>query len=431
MGRETRGGGMLELNAQFPEKTGFLFEPHRYKVMYGGRGSAKSHSAARALLLLGMSSKHRILCTREVQQSIKDSVHKLLGDMIVNLGLQNHYEILETVIRGRNGTEFIFSGLANQTVASIKSMEGCTRVWCEEAQSISKRSWDILIPTVRADGSEIWLTFNPELSSDETYCRFVVDPPDDCVSVKMDYLDNPWFPSVLEKERLRCKQLDPEGYENIWEGKCKPAVVGAIYYKEVSAAESNGQFCNVPYDPLLKVHVVMDIGWNDSLSVAFVQKLRSEVRVIDYIEDDHLTLDQLSADMKEKRYNWGKVWLPHDGFSGDLKSGGKSVYDLMGKLGWDCCTRDEITEMDVEPGIKVARMAFGQAYFDKTRCARLIQCLKRYRRRVNKSTQEASSPEHDEFSHGADCFRYICVNVDKMKNEKAGGKLDRKGVFFR
>jgi len=402
--------------ADYPAKLQFLFKPMRFKVARGGRGSAKSWSFARALLQMGAAKPLRILCTREVQKSIKDSVHKLLSDQVQALGYGSHYEVLTTEIRGRNGTLFIFSGLADQTVESIKSFEGIDIVWCEEGQAISKRSWDILIPTIRKDNSEIWVSYNPELESDETHQRFTINPPDDCYSVLVNYHDNPWFPQVLEKERLRCLRDDPEAYDNIWEGKCKPAVVGAIYFKEVAKAEENDQISRVPYDPMLSVHVVMDIGWNDSLSVAFVQRLRSEVRVIDYIEDDHLTLDQLSADMKEKRYNWGKVWLPHDGFSGDLKSGGKSVYDILTKLGWSCATRDDITEMGIEPGIKVARMMFGQTYIDKVKCKRLVECLKRYRRRVNRSTNEASSPEHDEFSHGADCFRYICVNAEKMKN---------------
>ncbi len=420
-----------EERARIIPKLAFLYQPMRYKVARGGRGAGKSWEYARALLKLAVKRPLRILCTREVQKSIKDSVHKLLSDQIERMGYGDKYQILENEIRGTNGTLFIFAGLHDQTVESIKSFEGIDICWCEEAQAITKRSWSVLIPTIRKDGSEIWISYNPELESDETHQRFTINPPDDCISVLINYDDNPCFPEVLEKERIRCKRDDPDGYENIWEGKCKPAVVGAIYYKEVARAEEAGQICNLPYDPMLKVHIVMDIGWNDSLSVAFVQKIRSEVRIIDYIEDDHLTLDQLSADMKDKRYNWGKVWLPHDGFSGDLKSGGKSVYDLMKKLGWDVATRDEITEMDVEPGIKITRMMFGQLYIDRKKCERLIECLKRYRRRVNNSTQEESTPLHDEFSHGADCARYICINAENMRNEKTGSKLDLTGVFFR
>ena len=128
------------MTIKFPEKLGYLFEQYRYKVAFGGRGSAKSWSYARALLLLGTQHKLRILCTREVQKSIKDSVHKLLGDQIQALGLGQFYEVLENEIRGENGTEFTFAGLANHTVESIKSYEGVDIVWVEEAQTVEKRS---------------------------------------------------------------------------------------------------------------------------------------------------------------------------------------------------------------------------------------------------------------------------------------------------
>lgn len=431
---------MARVACEFPEKLQFLFTPMRYKAARGGRGSSKSWSFARALLILGVQRPLRILCTREIQKSIKDSVHKLLSDQIQSLGLGHLYQVLDTEIRGSNGTLFIFAGLAQHTVESIKSYEGIDVCWIEEGQTITKHSLSILIPTIRKDppggpfgqGSEIWISYNPELETDEVHQQFTVNKPDNCISVLVNYSDNPWFPEVLEKERIRCLHDDPDGYENIWEGKCKPAVVGAIYYKQVATAEANGQFCNLPYDPLLKVHIVFDIGWNDSLTVSFVQRLRSEIRIIDYIEDDHLTLDQLSAEMYDKRYNWGKVWLPHDGFSGDLKSGGKSVYDILTKLGWKCATREEINEMDVEPGIKLVKMTWGQIYIDKVKCKRLIECAKRYRRRVDRSTLETRAPAHDEYSHGADNIRYICVNAELMKNESMGTrKPDMRGVHRR
>lgn len=401
--------------ADYPEKLQFLFSPMRYKVARGGRGSAKSWSFARALLQMAAAKPLRILCTREVQKSIKDSVHKLLSDQVQKMGYGGHYEVLATEIRGKNGSQFIFSGLADQTVESIKSFEGIDIVWCEEAQAISKRSWDILVPTIRKDGSEIWISYNPELDTDPTHERFTLNPPDDCISVLVNYSDNPWFPQVLEKERLRCKMLDPQGYENIWEGKCKPAVVGAIYYNEVAAAELNGQICNVPYDPMLKVHVVFDLGWNDSMSISLVQRIRSEIRIIRYIEDSHKTLDWYSAELKKLNYNWGKVWLPHDGFSRDFKSG-KSTEEILKALGWNVATREEIVELGLEEGIKATRLTFRQMYFDKTNTERLVQCVKRYRRNINQQTQEASTPRHDEFSHGADNLRYIAINAEKMTN---------------
>jgi phage terminase large subunit len=409
------------MNVDFPAKLDFLLTKKiRYKGARGGRGSAKSWSFAQALLILGSSKKLRILCTREVQKSIKQSVHKLLKDQIERLNLSSFYQVLENEIRGANGTEFSFSGLSDQTVDSIKSFEGCDIVWVEEAQSVSKRSWKTLIPTIRKEDSEIWLSFNPELESDETYDRFVTNAPEDCLIVEMNYTDNKWFPEVLEKERLHALATLPKAeYENIWEGKCMPAVVGAIYYEEVAHAESEQRIRNVPYDPMLKVHVVFDLGWNDSMAISLVQKQGSELRIIEYIEDSHKTLDHYSAELKKKNYNWGKMYLPHDGRNKDFKTG-KSAEEIMQTLGWDVAITPN---MSIEDGIRITRMTFRRIYMDKDKCSRLVQCAKRYRRSINQQTNEPGAPLHDEWSHGSDNLRYVCINAESMTNETWGGTL--------
>lgn len=409
--------------AKFPDKLAFLFKPARYKVAHGGRGSGKSWGFARALLIQAAAEPLRILCTREIQKSIKDSVHKLLSDQIQDLGLGDFYEVLETAIRGKNGSEFAFAGLQSHTINSIKSFEGVDRVWIEEGQAVTKRSWDVLIPTIRKPGSEVWVTYNPELETDETHQRFCMNPPPGAVVVQMNYIDNPWFPPELEAERRHCKLTNPVDYDNIWEGKCKPAVAGAIYYHEVAKAEDEGRICNVPYDPMLKVHVVFDIGWNDAMSISLVQRQSSALNIIENIEDSHKTLEWYSNELKKKQLNWGKVFLPHDGFSKNVQTG-KSSAEILTALGWEVVPRDQIVEMSIEEGIRLTRMTFSRMYMDKTKCARLIQCAKRYRRSINQQTNEPGAPLHDEWSHGADNLRYICVNAEAMTNEDWGGSLN-------
>jgi phage terminase large subunit len=189
----------MELNVEFPEKLEFLFEPSRYKVLYGGRGSGKSWGVARALLVIGLQKSIRVLCAREFQNSISDSVHALLADQIKSMGLEDFYTVQNTSIFGANGTEFLFAGLKHN-ITKIKSFEGVDIAWIEEAQTTSKSSWDTLIPTIRKEGSEIWITFNPELDTDETYKRFVVSPPSQAVTQKVNWSDNHWFPKVLQEE---------------------------------------------------------------------------------------------------------------------------------------------------------------------------------------------------------------------------------------
>ena len=401
------------IEAKFPPKLKPLFSQARYKVAYGGRGSGKSWSFAKALLILGASCPTRILCAREVQKSIKQSVHTLLSDQIQFLGLGNFYTVLETEIRGANGTHISFSGLASHTVDTLKSFEGADICWCEEAQTISKKSWDILIPTIRKEKSEIWISFNPELDSDETYKRFVLNPPPNSVVMEVNYSDNPWFPEVLEQERNHCQLTNKEDYPVIWEGKCRTSVAGAIYAHEVDAALRDGRVCNVPYDPKLKVHTIWDLGWNDSMAIILAQKVRSELRVIDYMEDSHRTLDWYVAELQKNNYNWGTDWLPHDGAHKDYKTG-KSAEEMLKAFG----RKVKITpNIGIENGIKAGRIAFQQTYFDKTKSARLIECLKRYKRSVNITTNEPGAPVHDEYSHGADVWRYLSIVAEKLGNE--------------
>lgn len=207
------------MNYELPENlVYFLTDKARYKVAYGGRGSGKSWTVARCLILLAMQSKVRILCTRQLQTSIKDSVHKLLSDSIDLLGLTPFFDITRDAIRCQNGSEFIFKGIQNN-INEIKSIEGINYCWVEEAQSVSNESWTVLIPTIRTENSEIWVTFNPDREEDATYQRFIVNPPPDALIKLVNYDSNPWFPDVLRNEMEYDKSVDYGKYEHIWLGK--------------------------------------------------------------------------------------------------------------------------------------------------------------------------------------------------------------------
>lgn len=408
----------MATRAEFPEKLAGLFQPSRYKFIRGGRGSGKSWGVARALLIQGAQSPQRILCAREVQKSIKQSVHQLLSDQIKALGLESFYRVLETEIRGLNGTLILFNGLSDMTADSIKSFEGCTRVWIEEAHTITRRSLTILIPTIRAEGSEIWATYNPELESDEIHQMAVVNPPPGTMSIEMNYHDNPWFPAVLEQERLHAQatMIDAD-YQHIWEGRCKPAVEGAIYFGEVASAEAAGRFGRVPYDPMLKAHAIWDLGWNDSMSIIIAQRAASEIRIIDYIEDSHRPLPDYVTQLTGRGLNWGKDWLPHDGFAKRHQTG-KSDSEVLEALGRSV---ERVENIEVEAGIRTARLVFPRIWFnlESEGVKRLVECLKRYRRNVSAKTGEPGNPLHDEYSHGADAFRYLCLVADKLGNQSA------------
>lgn len=202
---------------KLPEAFADLVKPARYKCYYGGRGSGKSHSIAAALLLIGASKPIRVLCCREVQRSIRDSVKRLLDDKIEAFGLSNFYTSTDTEVRGKNGTLFVFAGLRTNP-DSIKSMEGIDIAWVEEAHAISQRSLDFLIPTIRKPGSELIFSWNPDQETNPIEV-FRASPPPDCVLRKVSWRDNPWFPDVLKREMEWDKGRDPEKYAHVWEGE--------------------------------------------------------------------------------------------------------------------------------------------------------------------------------------------------------------------
>ncbi|MFD0707493.1 PBSX family phage terminase large subunit [Photorhabdus akhurstii] len=204
----------------------------RWRWTYGGRGGGKSVEIARALVLLGAIEPMTILCAREFQNSINDSVLALLEAQIIDLGLSHFYKVKNNEIEGWNGTRFTFKGLRNN-IQSIKSMHGIKICWVEEAQTVLQDSWDILGPTVRANKSEVWVSFNPREEEDLTYklmTRHHEDPPDGGVIIrKVNYCDNAFFPDVLRQEMEYCKRIDYEAYEHIWLGLPKALSEAVIF----------------------------------------------------------------------------------------------------------------------------------------------------------------------------------------------------------
>ena len=403
---------------QFPEKLAGLFGTSRYFVAYGGRGGVKSWSFGRAALLQGAEKPMRVLCAREVQKSIKDSVHQLLCDQTKLLGLDGFYRWTRDEIVGTNGTKFIFSGLSDQTATSIKSFEGIDLCWVEEAHTVTRKSWDILVPTIRKPGSRIWVSFNPELDTDETYTRFVESPPEGAETVFVNYADNPWFPDVLEAERkefLRQVALGKrtqDDYDNIWEGKCRAAVQGAIYANEVAALQLGKRYCPVPYDPTLPVHRVWDLGWNDAMVVGMWQRSPMGLMLIDSLITSHTTYSDVVAALNQRKYRWGHDFLPHDGKHKNPQTG-ESAETLLRKLG---CDPREVPDVGIEAGIKAVRQQFGRIWMDHMAGDNrlVLNALKRYRRAINSTTNEPGPPLHDENSHAADMVRYAVVSAEQM-----------------
>lgn len=412
---------MSARRVEIPAKLLPLFQQHRYKVIHGGRGSAKSWSVARALVSLAASRPLRVLCARETQKSIQESVHRLLKDQITLLGLDGFFEVQETRILGKNGSDFQFAGIRQQGVANLKSFEGVDVCWVEEAHVVTKRSWDVLIPTIRKPGSEIWITFNPELDTDETYERFVLNPPPDSWVCEINYNDNPWFGAELEAERAHMQARDPIGYRNIWEGQPRAAVEGAIYAAEIDRLQREGRFTRVSHDPMLKVHTVWDLGWNDQTVILMVQRAASEIRIIGVYIARFTTYDEDIQELRKLPYRWGKDWMPHDARAKTKSSGGKSAEEIVTGLGRSV----EIVPTEfIETGIKYVRDVFPRLWVD-TGCSEWLNALKRYRRVISADGKRTGEPAHDDASHGADALRYLAIVADRLSNEDwQAGKIN-------
>jgi phage terminase large subunit len=401
--------------AEFPRKLQGLFTPARYKIYYGGRGGAKSWGIARALLVLGAQKPLRILCARELQTSIKDSVHKLLSDQITALNMGALYEIQQSTIKGSNGTEILFCGLKSN-VTQIKSFEGVDVCWIEEAQTVSKTSWNVLIPTIRKDGSEIWVSFNPELEEDETYQRFVVKPPTGAIVERINWSDNPWFPQVLSAEKDALQERDHAAYLNVWEGHCRRSVDGAIFAGELEVAEVEGRIGAVKYDPSKPVHRIWDLGWADNVAIWFLQMVGMEYRLIRYIEGNQKTMAQWLAECQQFGYLYDTDWLPHDAQAKTLAANGRSIEEIVRGAGAKVRI---IPRTSIVSSIEAAKNLFRNCYFDRENCADGIACLRHYQYDVDPDTKLRSrEPLHNWASHGADAFRMMGLMVQEPRKAR-------------
>ena len=431
--------------AQFPEKLQCLFVPKRLKVLYGGRGAGRSWGVARALLILGSNRPIRVLCAREFQNSITDSVHKVLADQIEALGLSDFYDVQAARIVGKNGTSFAFEGIKNNA-SRIKSYEGIDYCWVEEAAKVSRASWGVLIPTIRKTGSEIWITFNPELETDYTYSRFVKNRAEGAVELgdgswvsenafvtKMTWRDNPWFPDVLRVEMEADKKRDYDHYLNVWEGHCLTMLEGVVYARELRRAQSEGRICVVPYSQEAPVDTFWDLGRRNWTSIWFAQRVGLQYRILAYYQANMTEIDfddptggmgHFIRELQRRPYIYGLHHLPHDAKAKRLGTGKSVEEQLKASVGAKSVTI--VPKLSLMDGVNAVRTVFGSCWFDEEKCADGLNALRHYKYKVVEG-QYSNEPLHDGagFVDGADAFRYLAVDIGRKRSVDAGGILER------
>jgi len=406
---------------QFLDKLQFLFEHHPYKTLFGGRDGVKSWSIAQALLLLGTGSipgwpnPLRILCGRETMDSIRESVHQLLTDQIVRLGLEQFYTPLQSEIRGKNGTEFVFCGLRKQTVSSIKSYEAIDIFWGEEASTVSRRSLTILLPTIRKPGSEIWWSLNPDLETDPVYTDFVINPPPGAKLCKTSYKDNNWLSAESRQKIETLRERDPDAFHHVYEGATRSTVEGAIYKAEIQAMERDGRIRNVPYDPMMPVDLFFDLGFADRVSIWAAQRTPFEIRLLRYFEGDHQAIDYYIREAQTWGYVLGTFFLPWDGGTRSLGTG-KSIEEIIRLKGFMVRVNRQLSVAD---GINAVRTLFPQIYADAVLCADGLQYLRRYQWGPPTALGvPRSQPLHDDASHPADALRTLAVGIREPERKR-------------
>lgn len=413
-----------KVKAEFPEKLAPLFEPHPYKTLYGGRDGCKSWSIARALLIIGANPSilwpgrmdgPRILCGRETMDSIRESVHQLLTDQIVNLGLEDFYTPLQSEIRGKNGTEFVFAGLRKQTVSSIKSYEAIDIFWGEEASTVSRRSLTILLPTIRKPGSEIWWSLNPDLETDAVYQDFVIDPPKGSFLCKISYHDNNWLSEESKQKIATLKERDYDTFHHVYEGATRSTVEGAIYKAEIQRAQTEGQIRAVPYDGMRPVDTFWDLGYADRVAIWAAQRTPFEIKVLRYFEGDHQAIDYYLREIQTWGYVLGTCYLPWDGGTKQLGTG-RSIEELMRAKGFKVQVN---RQTNVADGINAVRTIFPQLYFDAGLCSDGLGYLRRYQwGPVTALGVARREPLHDDASHPADALRTLAMGIKEPTGPK-------------
>lgn len=395
------------MKVEFPEQFKFLFEPYRYKISYGGRGSAKSWQYARALLILACTKKLRIVCAREFQNSISKSVYQLLMDQIGLMGLEDVYTITKNDITCNiTGSTFIFVGLRNN-VTSIKSLEGANIVWVEEAETISEFSWCILLPTVqRTKGAEVWISFNPLDETDPTYVRFVKNPPKNSYVVKVNWRDNPWLTQEMIDLKDDDMNRDIDLYNWIWEGECRIVSDALIFNKKIHIDDfkPNNNW-NGPY---------YGIDWgfaNDPTVMIKCWVYNNDL----YIEEELVVKGTITENLAD-------IFMRHDSrcklYTIRADCARPETIAGVQKYGFNKLIPCKKWSGSVEDGIHYLKTQFNKIIINPN-CTNMILEARNYKYKVDRLSGDIQPIIVDAYNHGWDAVRYALEPL--ITNTRPGG----------
>ena len=400
-----------------------LLQPSRYKGAWGGRGSGKSHFFAGLMVedhlrIPGLRS----VCIREVQKTLKESAKRLIEDKIKEYGLeQQGFRILNDRIETPGGGVIIFMGMADHSAESIKSLEGFGRAWVEEAQTLSKRSLQLLRPTIRAKDSELWFSWNPSRKSDAVDELLRLAPPSNSIVVRANWNDNPWLPDELNQERIDDEIARPDSYDHVWNGGYITAQDGAYFAKVLNKAKAEGRIAFVPRDPLMATYTFWDIGGTgakaDACSIWVVQFVGKEIRVLDYYEAQGQELSEHVGWLRNNDYQNAEVYLPHDGVKHD------NVYRVtfesaLKQAGFKVTIMPNAGAGAANQRIEAVRRIFPRVWLDKEKCEGGIEALGWYHEKKDEHRDIGLGPNHDWSSHASDSFGAMALEAEKINRPR-------------
>jgi len=398
-----------------------LLAPARYKAAYGGRGSGKSHFFAEQAVLRSLEGGFRLVCIREVQKSLKESAKRLIEDKLqkFNLGEAEGFRVLQDRIETPGGGQIIFIGMQDHNAESIKSLENMNAAWIEEAATLSTTSLRLLRPTIRAEGSELWFSWNPRRKQDPVDAMFRSDtPPTNSVVVKANWNDNPWFPDVLEQERQDCLRDAPEQYDHIWEGGYITVASGAYFARHLAEANLAGRIGEVAPDHLMTYRVFVDIGGTgakaDSFSMWVCQFIGPQIRVLNYYEAQGQDLATHLAWLRQHGYqpDCTQIWLPHDGATHD-RVYSVSYQSAFEQAGYKVTVVPNQGKGAAAKRIEEVRRLFPNIWFNEKTTEAGRDALGWYHEKIHEALGVGLGPEHDWSSHAADAFGLMALTYRK------------------
>jgi phage terminase large subunit len=414
-----------------------LLKPRRYKGAWGGRGSGKSHFfATLAVHTAANTPGTLIVCIREVQKTLKESAKRLIEMKLAkfNLGEASGFRIYEDRIATPGNGLIIFMGMQNHTAESMKSLEGYSRAWVEQAETLSQKSFDILRPTIRAKNSELWFSWNPRRRVDPIDVFFRQgDPPGNSACVMSNWRDNPWWNKTMEAERIECLHNQAELYDHIWEGDYEKIISGAYYATALTLARGSGRISKCYADPLLGLKAFWDIGGTgakaDHTVIWIAQFKGREIYVLDYYEAQSQDLGTHVAWLRKNKYHDALMVLPHDGAAHD-KVFAVSYETALQSAGFETQVVPNQGRAAASQRIEAARRLFPRIWFHEPTTSAGIEALGAYHAKRDEARLVDLGPEHDWASHAADAFGMMCIVYEEPKPRERPRQLRREGSWL-